>query len=110
MTLPTLESKDASGTSGLADRVDAHAGEALATAALLSAIGAAAQLSQPYGGYLSQGQVVVGAAGRQMADVTQEILRRGLDARPTIRIRQGMPFNVFLAADLTFAGPYAAQP
>ena len=30
-----------------------------------------------------------------------------LDIRPTITIRQGMPFNVYLTTDLVFDGPYA---
>lgn len=116
VTLPDLQGKDAAGAGGLRDQVDRHRGETLGTAALLSLIGAGAQLAQPaggygaYGNYPTQGQVMAGAAGQQMAQVTTEMLRRQLDVRPTIRIRQGTPFNVFLNRDVTFSGPYATAP
>jgi type IV secretory pathway VirB10-like protein len=41
--------------------------------------------------------------------VATQMLRRDIDIRPTIRIRQGMPFNVYLNSDLSFVEPYAAQ-
>ena len=84
------------------------------TAALLSLIGAGVQLSQPHGGYgpwgaPSAGQAAAGAVGQQLAGVATQLLQRDLDVQPTIRIRQGAPFNVFLNADLTFPGPYLLQ-
>jgi type IV secretion system protein VirB10 len=112
LTLPGLETKDRSGAGGVADRVENHRRRTLGTAALLSLVGAGAQLAQPNGGYgafgsaPSVGQAAAGAAGQQLAQVTTEMLRKQLDAQPTIRIRQGMPFQVFLRTDLAFAGPY----
>lgn len=115
VTLPGLQGKDAAGAGGLHDQVDQHHGHVLGTAALLSLIGAGAQLAQPNGGYgpygsypTPPGQIMAGAAGQQMAQVTTEMLRRSLDMRPTIRIRQGTPFNVFLNTDVVFPGPYAS--
>jgi type IV secretion system protein VirB10 len=114
--LPALQAKDRSGAGGLTDRVDRHEGRVFGTAALLSLIGAGAQLAQPKGGYgawgsaPSTGQIMAGATGQQLADVATQMLRRDLDVRPTIRVRQGMPFNVFLNVDLTFAAPYVAAP
>lgn len=112
VVLPGLETKDRSGAAGVRDQVERHSKRNLGTAALVSLVSAGAQLSQPNGGYgpwgsPSAGQVVAGAAGQQLAEVTAQILRRNADAPPTLRVRQGMPFNVFLAADLTFPGPYA---
>jgi type IV secretion system protein VirB10 len=114
ITLPGLQTKDRAGAGGVADQVDNHGGKVIGTAALLSLISAGAQLSQPNGGYglgayPSAGQVAAGAAGQQLSEVTAQLLRRNMDVRPTIRIRQGIPFNVFLSTDLTFPGPYIAS-
>lgn len=115
VTLPGLETKDATGAGGLHDQVDRHARQVFGTATLLSLISAGVQLSQPrgsvgpYGLYPSAEQVAAGAVGRELADVATQMLRRDIDIRPTIRIRQGMPFNVYLNADLAFSGPYLAQ-
>lgn len=116
ITLPGLETKDAAGAGGVRDRVDRHTRQVFGTAALLSLVGAAVQLSQPNGGYgtlgayPSPGQVAAGAVGQQLAQVATQMLQRNMDVQPTIRIRQGMPFNVFVSADLTFPAPYVAAP
>jgi type IV secretory pathway VirB10-like protein len=114
VVLPALPAKDRSGAGGLADHVDRHESRVFGTAALLSLVGAGAQLAQPNGGYgvwggaPSTGQAMAGAVGQQLADVATQMLRRDLDVRPTIHVRQGMPFNVFLNVDLTFPAPYGA--
>ena len=114
ITLPGLPTTDQAGAGGVADHVDRHAGRMFGTAALPSLIGAGVQLSQPNGGYgpwgsPSPGQAAAGAVGQQLAGVASQLLQRDLDVQPTIRIRQGMPFNVFLTADLTFPGAYSSQ-
>jgi type IV secretory pathway VirB10-like protein len=115
VTLHGLETKDRTGAGGLHDQVDRHTRQVFGTATLLSLISAGVQLSQPrgtlgpYGAYPSVEQVAAGAVGRELADVATQMLRRDIDIRPTIRIRQGMPFNVYLNSDLSFVEPYAAQ-
>jgi type IV secretory pathway VirB10-like protein len=37
------------------------------------------------------------------------MVRKQLDVQPTIRIRQGMPFQVFLRGDLAFPAPYTGE-
>lgn len=116
LALPGLETKDRSGAGGVADRVEQHRKRTFGTAALLSLVGAGAQLAQPNGGYgpmgayPSAGQVAAGAAGQQLAQVATEMLRKQMDVQPTIRIRQGMPFQVFLRTDVVFPGPYRREP
>jgi type IV secretory pathway VirB10-like protein len=44
-----------------------------------------------------------------MGDVALESARRGLDVPPTVVIRPGQPFDVFLAGDLSFPSPYRAE-
>jgi type IV secretory pathway VirB10-like protein len=114
VTLPGLQTKDRAGAGGVRDQVDQHQRQVFGTAALLSVIGAGVQLSQPNGGYgpwgatPSAGQIAAAAAGQQLAEVASQMLRRQMDVQPTIRIRQGMPFNVFLNADLTFPAAYSS--
>ena len=112
ISLPGLPSKDRAGAGGVSDRVDRHVRRTFGTTALLSLIGAGLQLSQPRGAtgvggyYPSVGEVAAGAVGQQLAEVATQLLKRDLDARPTIRIRQGLQFNVFLNTDLVFQEPY----
>jgi type IV secretory pathway VirB10-like protein len=111
MTLPGLALKDPEGRTGARDRVDHHYDRVFGHALLLSAIGAGAQLSQARQQSIfaapSAGQVAAGAVGQELSNVALEILRRGMDVPPTITIRQGQPFVVFLNGDLSFDGPYA---
>jgi type IV secretory pathway VirB10-like protein len=114
MVLPGLPLKDRQGQTGAADKVNHHHDRVFGRAILLSAISAGAQLSQPrQTGILavpSAGQVAAGALGQELSNVAIETLRRGMDVSPTITIRQGQPFLVFLNGDLVFEGPYQAEP
>jgi len=111
MRLPGLALKDEAGQTGTKDLVDTHWQRVFGHALLLSAVGAGVQLSQPQQATAftspSAGQVAAGALGQELSGVALELLRRGMDAPPTIVIRQGQPFNVFLNGDLVFDGPYA---
>lgn len=113
MILPGLPLKDRQGQTGAADKVDHHHDRVFGRAILLSAISAGAQLSQPrQTGILavpSAGQVAAGALGQELSNVAIETLRRGMDVAPTITIRQGQPFLVFLNGDLVFEGPYQPE-
>lgn len=115
ISLPGLQTKDRAGAGGVGDRVDRHARRTFGTTAILSLIGAGLQLSQPRGaiaagGYFpSAGEVAAAAVGQQLAEVAGQLLKRDLDARPTIHIRQGLQLNVFLNTDLVFQEPYDEQ-
>ncbi len=110
MRLPGLALKDQEGQTGAKDQVDSHWQRVFGHALLLSAVGAGVQLSQPSQATAftspSAGQVAAGALGQELSSVALEVLRRGMDAPPTITIRQGQPFNVFLNGDLVFDGAY----
>ena len=112
MRLPGLALADNAGQSGAKDKVDNHWRRVFGNALLLSAISAGVQLSQPSQATVlstpSPGQVAAAAVGQELSNVALEILRRGMDVAPTITIRAGQPFNVFLSGDLTFDGPYLA--
>jgi type IV secretion system protein VirB10 len=110
MRLPGLALKDPQGQTGARGNVDNHWRRVFGNALLLSAIGAGVQLSQPQQASIyappSAGQVAAGALGQELSNVALEIIRRGMDVQPTISIRQGQAFNVFLNGDLVFAGPH----
>lgn len=109
LRLPGLALADPAGQSGAPGNVDNHWRRVFGNALLLSAISAGAQLSQPAQATVlstfSAGQVAAGAVGQELSRVAIEILRRGMDVAPTITIRAGQPFNVFLSGDLVFDGP-----
>ena len=95
-------------------RREHHWRRAFGSALLLSAISAGVQLSQPRQtsllGVPSAGQVAPGALVQELWSVALELLRRGMSAPPTLTIRQGHPFDVFLNGDLVFDGPCADRP
>lgn len=110
LTLPGLPVEDETGETGLHDGVNHHYARIYGNALLLSILGAGLQLSQPQQASAftapSPGQIAAGAAGQQFAGVATESVRRGMDIPPTITIRAGSPFNVFLTGDIAFAAPY----
>ncbi len=102
--LPGLESLETSGARGLSGRVDRHVLPSIGRAALLAAVGAGFQLSQPERTErtgLSAGEVISAQLGLELGRVSQELLSQGLRRRPTVRIRAGERFYVFLPTDLT---------
>lgn len=110
MRLPGLALADPQGNAGAKGKVDNHWRRVFGNALLLSAIGAGVQLSQPAQASVlaapSAGQVAAGTVGQELSNVALEILRRGMDIRPTITIPAGQPFNVLLSGDLLFEEPH----
>lgn len=113
MRLPGLALADRQGNAGARGSVDNHWRRVFGNALLLSAIGAGVQLSQPTQASVlstpSAGQVAAGAVGQELSSVALEILRRGMDVKPTISIPAGQPFNVLLSGDLLFDEPYTPR-
>ncbi len=110
LSLPGLPTQDLRGATGLRDKVDNHYRRLYGQATLLSIIGAGAQLSQPQQGSVftppSAGQIAAGALGQELSRVSMETIRRNMDVRPTLQIRPGTPFYIFLERDLVFDGAY----
>lgn len=110
LSLPGLPTKDLRGASGVRSEVNNHYARLYGQAALLSIIGAGAQLSQPQQSNLlaaaSPGQVAAGALGQQLSQVSMETIRRNMDVRPTLEVEAGTPFYIFLERDLVLDGPY----
>lgn len=115
VSLPGLPAHDLRGQSGLRDRVDRHTARLFGSAVLLAAVGAGVDLASPDGtGGVFGSQSPQETAARQVAielsRVATEVVRRGLDVQPTVSVRPGFRFYVFLARDLAFAAPYRERP
>lgn len=101
--LPEVPSQDSRGAAGLGASVNNHTGRTLVNAALLTLIGAGPALAQPNrGGWgnPSVGDVLAAETARQSAQVGNEVIRRGMDVRPTLSLPQGAEISVLLTADL----------
>jgi type IV secretion system protein TrbI len=101
--LPGLPATDETGAAGISGQVSSRAAGAFGRALLLSAIGAGFQLSQPQSGdgaTPSAGRTAAAAVGQQLAELSAELLRRDVNSRPTIRLRQGSYVAVMVARDL----------
>ncbi len=103
-----LTQVDARGRSGLRDRVNHHTARLFGNALLLSLLSAGFEAAQPSADQLrlSAGELAAQGASRELERAATEILRRNAQVPPTVRIRAGTAFNVFLTGDLTFTAPY----
>lgn len=114
VSLPGLPTQDLRGQAGLRDRVDRHTGRLFGSAVMLAAVGAGVELATPSDGGAFGGRAATESpqetVDRQIAielsRVATEVVRRDLDVQPTVTIRPGFRFYVFLARDLAFAAPY----
>lgn len=103
IVLMNMPGTDQGGTSGLQDYVDNHYGR-LATGIILSSvIGAAAQMAQGqnFSTYNpSFDQLAVQGFAQNTNQVGQRLVERALNIQPTIKIRAGTRFTVFVNKDM----------
>lgn len=113
LNLKGMPGVDQEGYSGLSDEVNNHYLRIFGSAILMSAITAGIQLSQPNSGYSGSSiyggstlqnpgpaQVAAGALGQQIGQTAMHMIQKNMNIQPTIVIRNGEPFNVFVTADL----------
>jgi type IV secretion system protein VirB10 len=109
MSLEGMPGVDLSGAAGLIDQVNHHWGRLVTGVVLSSILGAGAQIAQgrtystfdpDYGDLAAQG------FAQNINQVGQQITRKNLNIQPTIEIRPGYRFNVFVHNDMVLE-PYA---
>ena len=109
LALPGFGGVDGQGAAGIRDRVNNHYTRTYMNALLLSAITAGAQLSQPQSANVyaapSAGQVAAGALGQRMSEVSSEVIRGNMEVGPTLEVRPGFKFSIYVSRDLILA-PY----
>jgi type IV secretion system protein VirB10 len=112
LNIDSMPGVDDKGVAGFDDRVDRHMLRVFGSAALLSLISGALQLSQGTSpqAITSQRQdlreTLAAALGQNFGEAASEMIRRNLSIQPSIEIRAGYRFNVFVKKDLVLPGPY----
>lgn len=103
ISLEGMPGVDLSGAAGLTDQVNNHYLRLLTGVVFSSLLGATAQMAegQNYDNINpSYGQLATQGAARNLNDVGQQITRRNLAVQPTLEIRPGFRFNVFVHKDV----------
>ncbi|GEJ56657.1 TrbI/VirB10 family protein [Anaeromyxobacter diazotrophicus] len=103
LALGRMPGADGEGYAGFHDQVNNHYLKAFGGALLLSVFGAGAQLSQPRpspGEVITPGQIAAAQLGQQFSALGTELARRNLQVQPTLEIRPGYRFNVFVTKDI----------
>jgi type IV secretory pathway VirB10-like protein len=99
--LDNVPASDASGFSGLADRVDAH-GWALLKGALISTLlGVGSELQ--FSGQNGLVQAIRQSGQQNVAHVGDQLTSKTLNVQPTISIRPGTPVRLVVQKDLILA-------
>lgn len=99
---------DGKGRAGFEDQVNNHYWRIFGGAILMSLVGAGVGMTQPeatgagpsFSGTLAQ------QLGQQIGQVSSELIQRNMNVAPTIEIREGYRFNVFVKKNLVLEGPY----
>jgi type IV secretion system protein VirB10 len=101
--LPGLDALETGGALGLQDRVNHHVLATLGKAALLAALGAGYEISQPQRtttDALATGDIVAAQMALEINRVATQLLSRSFDRRPTVKVRPGERFYVYVHRDL----------
>lgn len=114
LMLEGMEGADQAGYAGIGGDVDNHYVRVFGSAVLMSLISAGTQLSQPQtsstgGNAPSSGQVVAGAVGQQLAQVTTALIQRGLQVQPTLTDEPGTRIKIQVMSDIVFPSCYKSH-
>jgi type IV secretion system protein VirB10 len=107
-----MEGTDGLGEAGLADRVNNHYTRIFGSAILMSLLGAGAELSQPQNSSAltapSMSQQTATAIANELNQVGTTLIGKNLAIQPTLTIRPGYAFDVFLNRTIILK-PYLDQ-
>ncbi len=103
ISLEGMPGVDLSGSAGLTDQVNHHWGRLLTSVVFSSLLGASAQIAQgrTYNSFdPDYGELATQGFAQNMNQVGQQITRKNLNIQPTIEIRPGYRFNIFVNKDI----------
>ena len=105
LELGNMGGVDEAGFAGVTDQVDRHTVETFQNATLLSVLSAGVQASQADSGSGAAGgetasQQMAAALGQQWSQVGMEMVKKGMNRQPTLNVRPGFRFNVFINKDM----------
>lgn len=110
ISLEGMPGVDLSGYAGLTDRVNNHYLRLLGGVVMGSLLGAAAQMAEGSTQSVnpSFGQLALQGAAQNTNQAGQQLTRKNLNIQPTLEIRPGYRFNVFVTKDVILQ-PYKHQ-
>jgi type IV secretory pathway VirB10-like protein len=104
LDLDRMVGTDASGQSGLTDRIDNHTGKLLMAGLLSTLFGVGANAATTGGGGNADIAFAIReSAGRSVESAGDKIVSRQLDVQPTITVRPGARVRVLVSRDLVLA-------
>lgn len=104
LDLDRMVGTDATGQSGLSDRVDNHTGKLLIAGLLSTVFGVGANAATAGGGDNADIAFAIReSAGRSIETAGDKIVGRQLDVQPTITVRPGARVRVLVSRDLVLA-------
>jgi len=103
---------DQSGYSGMRGRVNEHWGRIISTALLASLFVTGAEIISPRDSRMNNsqartpGEIASEQAANSIINMSARIMNKNMDIQPTITIRPGQRFNIFVEKDIVFPEPY----
>lgn len=103
INLEKMSGVDRLGYSGLSDKTNQHWVRLYSSAFLMSVMGAGYELLSKDNSNDQENSaktIVASQVGQQLGQVSNEVIRKNLNVSPTIEIRPGHKFNVFVQKDM----------
>lgn len=98
LRLDNMPATDTEGSAGLSDRVDGHSWQLIKGVILSSLLGVGSELG--LGRERGIARALRESLQKNGSDAGEEIVAKGLDVQPTIRVRPGWPVRVLVSQDL----------
>lgn len=105
IVLDVMPGTDAAGVAGMSDGVDWHTKQLLGATMLSTLIALGGNLAADIDPNRRELSTVAETVAQDASRTGQRVIDRQLDRKPTIIIREGMPFNVLVNKDIELA-PY----
>jgi type IV secretory pathway VirB10-like protein len=106
LELGTMPGNDMAGYAGFNDQVDHHYFRIFGSALLMSVIGAGYAIASEDSSKSQNETNAQSAIAQGMSQTSDRLLRKNLNLQPTIKVRPGYRFNVFVNKDIQFRTPY----
>ena len=104
MALPDLPALETSGEHGLADRVNRHRARSFGSAALMALIGGTSTYATAQTGLA--GSLAGASLGMELSHAASGTLQQHRSRTPTVTVRPGYRFLIYVSRDLHFDAPY----
>jgi type IV secretion system protein VirB10 len=98
LRLDNMPASDAEGYAGLTDRVDGHSWQLIKGVLLSSILGVGSQLS--IGSDRGLARALRESVQQNGSQAGEQIVSKGLNIQPTVRVRPGWPLRVLVSEDL----------